>query len=74
MIAWFLQRDGEYQKCDIREVPGRSGPRYVLYVTSSEQAARRESFPREDVARRRWTELERNLRLDGWWSAGDFDV
>ncbi len=74
MIAWFLQRDGEYQKCDIREVPGPSGPRYMLYVTSSGQAGRLESFPREDVARRRWTELERDLRHDGWWSANDFDL
>ena len=74
MIAWFLQRDGEYQKCDIREVPGPSGLRYLMYVTSSGQAARLESFPREDVARRRWTDLERNLRRDGWWSEGDFDV
>ncbi len=74
MIAWFLQRDGEYQKCDIREVPGRSGLRYVMHVTSSEQAARLESFPREDVARRRWTELERSLRHDGWWSANDLDL
>ena len=74
MIAWFLQRNGEYQKCDIREVPGPSGLRFVMYVTSSWQGARLESFPREDVARRRWTELERNLRSDGWWSAGDFDI
>ncbi len=74
MIAWVLQRNGEYQKCDIREVPGRSGFRYVMHVTSSGQAARLESFPREDVARRRWTDLERNLRRDGWWSANDLDL
>ncbi len=72
MIAWFLQRDGEYQKCDIREVPGPSGLRYVMYVTSSEQAARLESFRREDLARRRWTNLEQTLRREGWCS--DVDV
>ena len=73
MIAWFLERDGEYQQCDVREVPGPFGLRYMMYVTSSSQAGRLESFRREDLARRRWTDLERNLRRDGWSSPSAFD-
>ena len=74
MIAWFLQRDGEYEKCDVREVRRPPRRRYVLYVTSSWHASRLESYTDEDQARRRWTALERALRREGWRSANGPDL
>ena len=74
MITWLLQRDGEYEKCDVREVRRSPRPCYVLYVTSSWHASRLESYTDEDQARWRWTALERTLRREGWRSANDPDL
>jgi hypothetical protein len=63
-MVWLFCRHPEYLSCEVRTCRQRRGFEVVTYRTS--KPVRIEWYSTEHEVERRWKDLQRQLRLDGW--------
>ena len=62
-MFWWFERNGQFMRCEARDVPGNG---YELVVTNFDGIDRVERFADSADLAKRQRELEHDLIADGW--------